>query len=245
MNIVQAGFLGILQGLTEFLPISSSGHLVIAQSIIPDFTQPGVLFDVILHMGTLLAVFLYFRNKLFKMDKKFIQLLMVGSIPAAVMGLLFQDFFESLFSGTLVVGVALIITSVVNYFTDKAVIKKKKVNAWDSLLIGAAQAIAIVPGISRSGLTIFTATKLGIDRKKAAEFSFILSIPAIFGASILQFSKYYSDIGSDLTIYMIGFIFAAISGYVAIHFVIKILQSRKFFYFAVYCAVVGMIALLI
>jgi len=245
MNILQAGFLGILQGLTEFLPVSSSGHLVIAQSLIPNFTQPGVLFDVILHMGTLCAVFFYFRNKLLSLNKKYIQLLIVGSIPVALMGLLFQDYFESLFSGTLVVGIALIITSIINYLTDKAKKTRSKVNNWDSFIIGFAQAIAIVPGISRSGLTIFTATKLGIDRKKAAEFSFILSIPAIFGASILQFTKYSSEIGDNLSIYITGFIFAAVFGYLAIYFVIKILQSRKFIYFAAYCAAVGVFALLL
>lgn len=245
MNIIQAGFLGILQGLTEFLPVSSSGHLVIAQSIMPDFVQPGVLFDVMLHAGTLLAVLLYFRKTLVSLDRNYLLLIIIGSLPALVIGLLFQDFFEGLFSGTLVVGFALLVTSGVNYLTDKAKKRKFDFNYLDSFLVGIAQAIAIVPGISRSGSTIFAATGLGIDRKKAAEFSFILSMPAIFGASILQLTKYYSDVNGSFTAYFIGFIFASVTGYFAISLVIKTLLSKRFIFFAVYCGAVGLFALLI
>lgn len=245
MNIAQAAFLGILQGLTEFLPISSSGHLVIAQNLMSDFSQPGVLFDVTLHAGTLLAVCIYFRKTLLSLDKKYITLLFIGSVPALVVGLLFQDFFELLFSGTFVVGIALLVTSSVNYFTDKAKKKKNNVSNLDSLLVGIAQAVAIIPGISRSGSTIFVATKLGIDRKKAAEFSFILSLPAIFGASLLQITKYHSDMNGNLVVYSTGLIFAAITGYIAISLVIKILTSRKFVYFAIYCGILGILTLLI
>jgi len=245
MNIVQAGFLGILQGLTEFLPVSSSGHLVIAQSIMPGFVQPGVLFDVTLHTGTLLAVLIYFRKTLFNLNKNYLLLLFIGSLPVLVVGLLFQDFFEGLFSGTLVVGIALLVTAGVNYFTDKAKKRRSSVNLWDSFLIGIAQAIAIVPGISRSGSTIFAATKLGIDRKSAAEFSFILSLPAIFGASVLQLTKYYSDIGGNYANYFFGFLFAAVTGYIAISLVIRTLLSKRFIIFAVYCAVVGVLILFV
>lgn len=245
MNMIQAGFLGILQGLTEFLPVSSSGHLVIAQSLMPGFVQPGVLFDVMLHVGTLSAVLLYFRKTLAGLDKNYLLLLFIGSLPALVVGLLFQNFFEGLFSGTLIVGIALIITSIVNYLTDKAKKKKSDFNYLDSFLVGIAQAIAIIPGISRSGSTIFAATRLGIDRRKAAEFSFILSIPAIFGASILQLTKYFSHVNGSFTTYFIGFIFAFVTGYFAISLVIKTLLSKRFIFFAVYCGVVGLFALII
>jgi len=245
MNLMQAGLLGILQGLTEFLPISSSGHLVIVQSVMPGFTQPGVLFDVMLHAGTLLAVIIYFRKTLIKLNRKYLKLLIIGSIPAALVGLLFADLIESLFSLTLVVGVALLVTSVANYLTDRAVKKKSQLDTTDSLFVGVAQAIAIVPGISRSGLTIFAATRLGIERKKAAELSFLLSLPAIFGASILQLTKYHSDFSQNYITYSVGFIFSAVVGYFAISIVLKLLLSKKFVYFALYCGVVGILTLLL
>lgn len=245
MSVVQAILLGILQGLTEFLPVSSSGHLVIAQSLMPGFTQPGVLFDVMLHTGTLMAVIVYFRKTLSNFNRKYLELVIIGSLPALVAGLIFQDLFESLFSATIVVGIALLITGSLNYATDKSRKKKEDFNYLDSLLVGFAQAVAIIPGISRSGSTIFTATKLGIDRKKAAEFSFILSLPAVFGASVLQFAKYYSIANSNTLAYLAGFIAAAITGYFAISIVVKTLLSKKFIYFAFYCGTVGLFALLI
>jgi undecaprenyl-diphosphatase len=245
MNYCQAIILGILQGLTEFFPVSSSGHLVVAQSIMPNFSQPGVLFDVVLHLGTLAAVLIYFRSSILKMKSGYLKLIIIGSIPAAAIGFLFQDLFEGLFAQTTVVGIALLITAFVNYLTDKAKKEKNNLNLKDALLVGFAQAAAIVPGISRSGLTIFTGTRLGVDRKKAAEFSFILSVPAILGASVLQSVKYYSQVDGGLSIYLSGFAFAALSGYIAIYFVIKILESKRFVYFAVYCAVLGFIALLL
>lgn len=245
MNLIQAGLLGILQGLTEFLPISSSGHLVIAQSVMPVFTQPGILFDVVLHAGTLLAVLLYFKKTLISLDKNYLILLIVGSIPAAFLGLLFADLIEGLFSLTSVVGVALLITSLANYLTDKAKGKKSNLGITQSIFIGVAQAVAIIPGISRSGLTIFTATKMGIERKKAAEFSFLLSIPAIFGASFLQLIKYHADIRVNFAVYLIGFIFSSLVGYIAISIVLKLLLSKKFVYFAVYCGVIGVLTLLL
>lgn len=244
MDNYQAVFLGVLQGFTEFLPISSSGHLVIAQSLIPDFYQPGVLFDTVLHAGTFLAIVFYFREKLTKLDSYYIKLLLVGTIPAALVGFLFQTFFESLFGYTKLVGAALIITSVINYLTDKNKTSKKNLSISDSLFVGLFQAFAIIPGISRSGSTIYAGTKRGIDRKKAAEFSFLLSLPAVFGANILQFYTNSASIAFKHT-YIIGFLAAFVSGYLAIGLVLRLLVAGKFRFFALYCLLVGVFTLLV
>lgn len=244
MNLVNAIVLGLVQGLTEFLPVSSSGHLVLVQKFFPAFSQPGVLFDVVLHGGTLLAVLVYFRKAILKLDTKYVLLLIVGSIPAAVVGYLFSDFIEGLFTSVKVVGVALLATAVMNFLTDRARQKEgKRLKILDSFVIGLSQAVAIIPGVSRSGSTIFTAAARGVEKRQAAQFSFLLSVPAVFGANLLQFLK-YSGNGFDKEIYLVGFIGAFISGYFAIYLVFKFLTSRNFKVFGFYCLVIATLALL-
>jgi len=195
MNFLFAAFLGIIQGLTEFLPVSSSGHLVIAQKLIPSFTQPGILFDVILHFGTLFSVLFFFRKKLLSyLNIKYLTILALGTLPAVVVRLLFKSQIETLFHSVRVVGFALLLTGTMNLLTDKIKSKDQRLTTKNSFLVGLAQAVAIIPGISRSGSTIFAGVAKGIDKKKAAEFSFILSIPAILGANILEiFSHGFGD----------------------------------------------------
>ena len=159
MNIIWSVVLGIIQGLTEFLPVSSSGHLVIAQHFIPGFSQPGVMYDVILHLATLLAILYFFRKKIFKLGLKYYQLLLVGTIPAAVLGFLFQSQLEKMFGNFKMVGVELVITGILNLLVDKVETRKTNISNTNSLLIGISQAVAIIPGISRSGATIFTGVK--------------------------------------------------------------------------------------
>ena len=245
MNVIWAIILGILQGLTEFLPISSSGHLVLVQSFIPGFSQPGVLFDVVLHLGTLLSIIYYYRKRILKLKLKYIYLIVVGTIPVVVIGFLFQDYIEMLFGSVKLVGIALIITGIINLLADRAVSRSVKVKYKESILIGFAQAFALIPGISRSGSTISTGVNLGIDRKKAAEFSFLLSVPAILGASVLQIVNYGTDGLDNMTYYFAGFVAAFVTGVFAINLVLKSLKARNFKYFAVYCFVVGGVALLI
>ena len=245
MNLFYAIFLGALQGLTEFLPVSSSGHLVLAQSLIPGFSQPGVLFDVILHFGTFFAVIFYFRKQIFKFNKNYLMLLIIGTIPAALLGYFFQDFFEGLFSNRQIVGFALIITAVMNFLTDRYRENDGVVENTKSFIIGIAQAIAIVPGISRSGSTIFAATRLGVKKEKAAEFSFLLSLPAVAGANILQLSKYHGQIDSNLSLYFVGFIFSFLFVILSIYLVLKLLLKSKFKYFGWYCLLVGILAILL
>lgn len=243
MNLISSIFLGILQGLTEFLPISSSGHLVIAQNLIPGFTQKGVLFDVILHAGTVLAVLYYFRKILLKLTSKYLLLLLIGTIPAGLVGVLLNSSIEKLFNGVYLVGFALIFTGVLNFFTDRAKKRSKEISIKKSVLIGLAQALAIIPGISRSGSTIFVGTSLGIKRKEAAQFSFLLSVPAIVGANAVQFLKYGLGGTGNIPHYTVGFIAAFISGVIAINFVFKLLLAGRFKFFAYYCVALGVLVL--
>lgn len=246
ISYFQAIFLGIIQGLTEFLPVSSSGHLVIVQKIIPDFEQPGVLFDVLLHFGTLFALFYFFRRKIFALSLNYLKLLVLGSIPTAVLGFLFRNFLESTFSlGGIFLASQFLITSLACYFSDRFGERKKEIGLKDSLFIGLAQAISILPAISRSGLTIFAALQRGIDRKTAAEFSFLLSIPAVLGANILEIASYNRSIALDPGIYLVGFAVAFFTGIFSIRLTISLLSRRKFRFFAYYTALVALLSLLV
>ena len=242
MTNLSAILLGLVQGLTEFLPVSSSGHLVIAQSLIPGFSQPGVLFDVILHFGTLFSVLYFFRGKIFKISFRYLLLLFIGTIPAVLAGFLFRDQLELMFKATKWVGLELIISGFLNLYVDKAKSKKSEVSVKDSVWVGVFQAIAIIPGISRSGATIFAGVKRGVNKEKVAEFSFLLSVPAILGANLLEIVSYSGKINGSFSPYIAGFLAALISGYVAIKIVYSFLAQNKFKYFAYYCFLVGVLA---
>jgi undecaprenyl-diphosphatase len=245
MEIYHSIVLGCVQGLTEFLPISSSGHLVIIQSYIPSFHQPGLLFDVVLHAGTLLAVVVYYWKVLPKLSIKYIYALVVASIPAVIVGVFLNGHIKGLFENTFFVGIALIVTALINYLTDSKSFKPKHLRqGWTlSVAVGVAQAFAIIPGISRSGSTIFTGSKLGLTKKKAAEFSFLLSIPAILGANVMEISKLNSYNDINITAYFMGFLSAFIVGYVSIKVVLVTLINSKFKFFALYCLLLGVFVL--
>jgi len=258
MDLFSAALLGVVQGLTEFLPISSSAHLIIIQRLLPGFSQPGIYFDVFLHGGTLLAVLFYFRKTLLELvtlqNPHLMWILVIGTIPTAVVGFLFNDLFEAMFSSLLVTGITLIITGAMNWIVDVKKFKiqnsrqrrgspkaaKFKINWLQALFIGIFQTIAIVPGISRSSATIFSAVVVGIDKKRAANYSFLLSIPAISGAIVLQSAKHGIAV-ADYTPYLIGFVFSAVVGYFSIGWLLKLLQQNKYKLFAFYCLVVGVI----
>lgn len=248
MDITSAIILGAIQGVTEFLPISSSGHLVIAQNFMPDFKQPGILFDVVIHMGTLFAVIYFFRQKILSITKKDIIFLIIGTVPAVLAGFLLQDFFEKSFKAdNFSIGLQFIITALMCFWVDNAKqLNDKMLTVKKSLLIGIAQAISILPAISRSGATIFASRILGIEKSRAAEFSFLLSIPAIFGASILQLKSHAEIVpASDIPAYIVGFLVAMIIGYFSIGFTIKTLLSSKFKWFGFYTLVLGLVLILI
>lgn len=247
MTAVQAIFLGILQGLTEFLPVSSSGHLVLAQTFAKGFSQPGVLFDTVLHAGTMLAIIIYFRRQIILLTRSMVWLLVVATIPAAVAGVVFQSQFEILFSSVRVVGVALLVTGVMNWMVDKIQdkgYKTQEIGIRKALLVGIFQAVAIIPGISRSGSTIFAGVAQGIKRKEAAAFSFLLSIPAVAGANLLQLWTYGGDNTSAVT-YVLGFLAALAVGYLSIKLVMKLLLQHKFKVFALYAFVLGLTTLVL
>lgn len=244
MNAFSAILLGALQGFTEFLPVSSSGHLVIAQSLIPGFSQPGVLFDVILHGGTLLAVILFFWRRIVKIKIAYFILLVIATLPAALVGYLFANSLESLFTSTKIVGVALLVTAFFNFQTDKIRKITRSLTKLSALFVGVVQAVAIIPGISRSGSTIYAGSTFGLKRKKAAEFSFLLSVPAVLGANVLQIISHGQQTNISFINYALGFFASLTAGYVAISLAISTLLSKKFKYFAYYCLALGVLTIL-
>lgn len=243
MDFISAIILGVVQGVTEFLPVSSSGHLVLVREYL-NFEQPGVLFEAILHIGTTLAVVWYMREKLVKLTLAEVKLIIVATIPAAIVGIVLRDQLEALFSLIKLVGITFLVSAYMNYKVDKFSGKKENIDLLDALVIGIFQAIAIIPAISRSGATIYAGTKLNIDKKRAAEFSFLISIPAIIGANIVEFMAYGGDGGFSPVLGLVGFAAAFISGLVAIHFLLTMLTQNKFKYFSYYLIVVGVITIL-
>jgi undecaprenyl-diphosphatase len=245
MNTISAIFLGIIQGLTEFLPVSSSGHLVLAQSLIPGFSQPGIVFDVVLHFATLFAVLFYFRLSILKLAPKYYLFLAIGTIPAVLVGLLFKDSIEAMFATTRFLGIQFIISGLIILWIDRTKQAKGEVTAKNSFVTGIAQAIAIIPAISRSGSTILSGVLQKVEPKKAVEFSFLLSVPAILGANILEIASHGVGEGVFSLNYLLGFIAAFISGFFAIGIVFKFLLNRRFKLFAYYCFALGIISLFI
>jgi len=243
MNIFWAIFLGVIQGLTEFIPVSSSGHLVIAQRLIPVFEQPGVLFDVVLHAGTLFSVLFFFRKSILRLAARYLSLLVIGTFPAVIVGLMFQSTLEGFFESTRIVGFGLLITAFFTFLTDRVSTSKREISLKDSFVIGIFQALAIVPGISRSGSTILGGVLQKITKEEAAKFSFLLSVPAIFGANVLQFLSHEAIDRVDFVIYLSGFFAAFASGFFAIKVVYKFLLEKKFKYFAIYCFILGIFVL--
>ncbi|MDO8503353.1 MAG: undecaprenyl-diphosphate phosphatase [bacterium] len=248
MELFQAIFLGALQGLTEFLPVSSSGHLVIAQALIPGFSQPGVLFDVILHLGTTLAVLWYFRKKILSLSLNYIFLLALGTLPAAILGVVFQSELEALFSSVRLVGITLLITGGMNWMIDKIPNSKSstsRLNPLNALFIGVFQAIAIIPAISRSGSTIFAGVLRGINKEEAATFSFLLSIPAILGSVVLELITHRSTNSLDISVYLVGIFVSFVVGYLSIGVLMRFLVEKKFKVFAIYCWIVGLTTIIL
>jgi len=252
MTNLQGLILGLLQGLAEFLPISSSGHLLLMQRIFG--IQEGLLtFNVVVHIGTLVPVLIIYYSRVKSLIKnpfqKLMFLLAVGTLPAVFVALFFGDFVDQLFTGNFL-GIGFIITSIFLLITDYTPPGKKgmdKINFKDALFIGVIQAIAIMPGISRSGSTITGAVARDIDREAAANFSFMLAIPAIMGAAVLEISHIISGASQMGTIFsapmFVGFAAAMVSGFFAIKIMLKLIVSSKLKYFAYYMFAVGVLIL--
>tara|TARA_Y100000782_G_scaffold28677_1_gene32089 strand:- start:39 stop:836 length:798 start_codon:yes stop_codon:yes gene_type:complete len=257
MDIIDAIILGIIQGLTEFLPVSSSGHLELGKAILGDSTLPeeSLLFTVVLHFATALSTIVVFRKDIFDILKGLFQFkwndetqfslkIILSMIPAVIIGLFFEEQLESLFGGNiLLVGMMLIITALLLWLADKAKDTQKPVSYSNAFTIGIAQAIAMLPGISRSGATISTSVLLGNDKSKAARFSFLMVVPLIFGkiAKDLLSGEITTESG-NFTALSIGFVAAFVSGLIACTWMIKLVKKSKLSWFAIYCLIVGIIA---
>jgi len=247
VTLIEAVILALIQGLTEWLPVSSSGHLVITQKILG--LNPPLIFDVMLHVGTLIVVLTVFRKDIINIikaivkrdfgtpDGKLALFITIGSVPIAVIGFLFHDIIESLFSNLPATGLALLITGCVLFVSEKR-IGNKKMNSLDSLLTGLTQAIAIIPGISRSGVTVSTGLLRKIDKKTAFRYSFLLSIPAIIGATIIE-SKDLVIGNVDIVPLILGATISMIVGYASLILLQKIVMNQKLHLFAYYCWTIG------
>jgi undecaprenyl-diphosphatase len=256
MSLLNAIILGIIQGLTEFLPVSSSGHLEIAKFILGDESMPeeSLLMTVVLHAATALSTIVIFRKEIaeiirgllqFKWNKEFQFSLKIvlSMIPAAIVGLFFDEEIDALFGGEiLLVGSMLFITGLLLFLADKAQQTEKDTSFSHALIIGLAQAIAILPGISRSGATISTSVLLGIDRDRAARFSFLMVVPLILGKMADDILG--GDISTDMATLIplsVGFIAAFVTGLIACTWMIKLVKKSQLKYFAYYCFLVGSI----
>ncbi len=258
MGFLEAIILGIIQGLTEFLPVSSSGHLELAKYVLGDTSVPeeSLTYTVVLHFATALSTLVIFRKEVaqilkglfqFKINEEFFFSIKIilSMIPAVVIGLLFEEELESFFGGKILfVGAMLLVTAVLLLLADRAKTTNKDVTIGSSITIGIAQAIAMLPGISRSGATISTSVLLGVDRNKAARFSFLMVVPLIvgkiakdlLGGDIHFASEEIGPMGA-------GFVAAFVAGLLACQWMIALVKKSKLIYFSIYCAIVGIIAI--
>jgi undecaprenyl-diphosphatase len=269
--LIKSIVLGLIQGLTEFLPISSSGHLVIFKGFLDMETQ-GVIWEIALHFSTLLAIFAVFYKDIFMMLKsaclsckklfsgeslinifkndphtRLFLLIIIGTIPTVVIAFSFRNAFETLFSKPGIAGYMLIVTGTILWFTKFDFLKtkssKKSLGIFDALIIGTVQGLAITPGISRSGTTIATATFRGVDRETAARFSFLLVIPAILGAMAMMAKDAVTLQSGEISFLIIGSVVAAISGYISLRVLIRIVNNGKLHFFSYYCWPVGLLVI--
>ena len=261
MEWYEALILGIVQGLTEFLPISSSGHLEIASYILKTNPSENLMFTVVVHIATAISIIYVFRKDIneivkgltqFKKEEvDFVLKILISSVPVGVIGVLFEKEVESFFTGNIVlVGSMLLITAALLFFTYfKKDDSKKNISFTDAIVIGLAQALAILPGISRSGSTISMALLLNVNRDKATKFSFLMVLVPIFGILILKSIKGFTEISetSNLILfdssYIVGFISALFSGVFACKVMLKIVKESKLIYFSAYCLLVGSIGI--
>ncbi|WP_298924218.1 undecaprenyl-diphosphate phosphatase [uncultured Allomuricauda sp.] len=258
MDIIDAIILGIIQGLTEFLPVSSSGHLELGKAILGSNSLPeeSLLFTVVLHFATALSTIVVFRKDVWDIIKGLFQFtwneqtqfslkIIISMIPAALIGFFLEDFMEVFFDGAIIiVGIMLIITAILLYLADLAKTTDKGVSYRSAFIIGMAQAVAMLPGISRSGATISTAVLLGIDKSKSARFSFLMVVPLIIGKVAKDILS--GDInfeGGETAAMGAGFAAAFIAGLAACTWMLKIVRQSKLTYFAIYCLIVGLIAI--
>jgi undecaprenyl-diphosphatase len=263
VSILEALVLGTVQGLTEFVPVSSSGHLVVVPELL-GWDQPGLTFDVLLHIASLIALLIYFSGDLIDITRgwfakdqgarRLVWLLVLGTVPAAILGLAFGDYFEEAFTDARASAIQIALTAVILFAGEQALSyhrgrtavagdrlrKIPDLRAPDALMIGSAQAIAILPGISRSGSTISAGLALSVARDDAARFAFLLAIPALLGAAIVKVPDYGADavgFGAGLA----GFIASLLTSYASIWVLIRYLRANSLYPFAIYCLIAGLV----
>lgn len=251
MDILDVILLAVVQGITEWLPVSSSGHLVLTQHFLGLY--PPLIFDVLLHVGTALVIVGVFRDDILAILKalgrrdfsseegKLAVLILIGSIPTAFVGLFLNDFIESLFSNIQAVGGALLVTGTILFLT-RGKTGDREPSYRDGFLIGLAQGAALVPGISRSGSTIAVGMLLGIERQKAARFSFLLMLPAVLGAAVMEGGG-ITDSNLPLGVMAIGVAVSMAVGYVSLKYLLRVITAGRFHLFAYYCWAVGILIL--
>lgn len=277
IKLWQGVVLGLIQGLTEFLPVSSSGHLALAQNLLKGFNQPGLLFDVGLHLATSLAVVVYFyqdirgllkRNAgqevaekmaesgaLKPIDWKLVWVMVIAMIPTGIIGFLLKDIVESSFEQPIIVAMFLVVTGLILFIADlvarknEGLLLDKDPGPWQAVVIGAAQGLAVFPGISRSGATIATGIFTGVRGDYAARFSFLLSVPAVLAASALSVIRHSEEINNfqarEILVYLAAMFCAFGAGYLSIRLVFSVVRKLKLSWFGMYCMVVGGATILI
>ncbi|NOR44481.1 MAG: undecaprenyl-diphosphatase [Candidatus Delongbacteria bacterium] len=271
-EILKSALLGFIQGLTEFLPVSSSGHLAILHKVTGLETESNLFFDILLHLATMIAVVIYYRNTIKDIirggfygvrnlmkgegvkksffdskDSRFFSLIIIGSVPTAIIGLTFKDAVEELTSNLFYVGIALLVTAIllIAFELKRRAFKKiDQISVLDSIIIGIVQGIAIIPGISRSGSTIATAKFLSIDKETAASYSFLLSLPAIGGAFLIGLKDVIgTGFSVDPFIIGVGFVTALITGYFSLKLLVWMIKKSSMYIFAIYCVGIAIFAM--
>jgi len=242
MEILQTAILGVIQGLTEFLPISSDGHLILVRHLF-SWSDQGLLFDAVLHLGTFLAVLIYFRETWVRLlktilkkgtrnDEMLLGLLVLATIPGALLGFFGKDFIEQYFRGVSAAGFGFLITAALLYFADKVSLKnkdrvvKERMSIWQTIGVGVMQAVALLPGVSRSGSTISGGIFAGLSRESAVEFSFLMAMPITGGAGLVALLKDFGQSGVNWPSLFVGFLFSFFVGLWAIKFLIKRISQR-------------------
>lgn len=268
MDLIEAIFLGILQGITEFLPISSSGHLVLAQALFDSDLQTGIIFEIVVHFGSFCSIVLYYRKLILQIIRdliksfspegirssmyktnpnvKFSIYIIISMIPAVIVGFTMQDLIEELFLNPFFVSCMLLVTGTLLFSTRFIPYPDKDVNAFRSIIMGIAQAFAIIPGISRSGSTISIGLFTGIKREAVANFSFLMVLPVLAGAMLLAFMDLMKTgiEAAGIIVLLTGFLASLVSGYLALSYLVALLKKEKFFYFSYYCWTVGVLGMI-
>lgn len=263
MELLQYIFLGLVQGITEWLPISSSGHLILFQEFF-NITMPGLVFEIFLNFATFLALVIVFWKELWDLIKGFFRFVFVkseriegnrnhfwfalyiilGSIPVAIIGLLFGDYIEETLKSVTTVAISLIITGIALYAVSKLVGVRERLNLGDAVWVGLLQAVALIPGISRSGATIFAGLSRNLERNVAIRYAFFLAIPVSLGTMLLKLGELFNQLTTaNLLNYSVSFVVALVSAVIALKWFIGVINRGKLKYFTFYCVTVGVVVL--